>query len=82
MYLSYVVYSGGIISQRKSTLETEGFKKGQISLKETCILLDRSASFNPLVSNGLSHPYHESILFLGGIENDFFNFISFFDENH
>ena len=36
--------------------------------------------FNPLVTNGLSHPYHldESIFIFGGIGGIF----SFFDENH
>ena len=38
---------------------------------------------NPLVTNGLSHPYHldESIFILGTSGVFFFIFISFFDEN-
>ena len=39
---------------------------------------------NPLVTNGLSHPYHwdESIFILRGTRSIFFIFISFFDEIH
>ena len=39
---------------------------------------------NPLVMSGLSHPYHldDSSFICRGIGNEFFIFISFFDENH
>ena len=39
--------------------------------------------FNPLVTDGLSHPYHldESTLIFRGIRSNFSFFISYFDEN-
>ena len=41
-------------------------------------------SFNPRVTNGLSHPYHfnKSTFILKDNRGNFFVFISFFDENH
>ena len=40
------------------------------------------AGLNPLVKNGLSHPYQldESIFIFRGVKSIFFIFISFFDE--
>ena len=45
---------------------------------------DKNNTFNPLVTNGLSHPYHldESIFIFRDISSIFFIFILFFDEFH
>ena len=54
-------------------------------MKTTKLLLQRTGEFNPLVTNGLSHPYHldESIFIFRDIGIIiFFILISFFDEDH